>query len=220
MNLTFASSKGGVGKSTTCACLGTLLASRGEPTLIFDLDQNRTLERWSRLVKMPALTVLGVKDSELKTAYNSAAAAGEYQHFLFDLAGVDQTVNIKAVSVADLVIIPAHISEPDVFEAVKMIDQVDTLSETKGRPIPYRLLFTMIRSLGPTNADKFILDQSRDAGHQRCATMLTLRNVYKEMFLNGVPPFEAEPNKGAGAELTALLAEIEIVIQDASGEAA
>ena len=48
MILAFASSKGGVGKSTTCAALASALALDGARVSLLDLDQNRTLERWSR----------------------------------------------------------------------------------------------------------------------------------------------------------------------------
>ncbi len=48
MILTFASSKGGVGKSTTCAAIASALAMDGERVLLIDLDQNRTLQRWSK----------------------------------------------------------------------------------------------------------------------------------------------------------------------------
>ena len=51
MIVAFASSKGGVGKSTICAAIGARLAQRGEEALILDLDQNRTLERWGRKTK-------------------------------------------------------------------------------------------------------------------------------------------------------------------------
>ena len=46
--ITFASPKGGVGKSTTCLAIAAALASRGEPVLILDLDQTNTLIRWYR----------------------------------------------------------------------------------------------------------------------------------------------------------------------------
>ncbi|NOT70400.1 MAG: AAA family ATPase [Hyphomicrobium sp.] len=42
----FASSKGGVGKSTSCAALAGALCRRGAPVHIIDLDQTRTLHRW------------------------------------------------------------------------------------------------------------------------------------------------------------------------------
>ena len=57
MILVFASSKGGVGKSTTCAALGAGLALEGQRVLILDLDQNRTVHRWSRKTAIPGLTV-------------------------------------------------------------------------------------------------------------------------------------------------------------------
>ena len=48
MILTFASSKGGVGKSTTCAALASALALEGARVSLLDLDQNRTLDRWAK----------------------------------------------------------------------------------------------------------------------------------------------------------------------------
>ena len=44
MILSFASSKGGVGKSTTCAAIASALALAGDRVLLIDLDPNRTLE--------------------------------------------------------------------------------------------------------------------------------------------------------------------------------
>ena len=44
MILTFASSKGGVGKSTTCACLAGAFAKAGENVHIIDLDNRLRLE--------------------------------------------------------------------------------------------------------------------------------------------------------------------------------
>ena len=57
MIITFASSKGGVGKSTTCACIASALAMEGARVLLIDLDQNRTLDRWARKAPIDGLTV-------------------------------------------------------------------------------------------------------------------------------------------------------------------
>jgi chromosome partitioning protein len=46
MIITCASSKGGVGKSTTCACLAGAFAHLGQTVHIVDLDANRTVSRW------------------------------------------------------------------------------------------------------------------------------------------------------------------------------
>jgi cellulose biosynthesis protein BcsQ len=46
MIITCASSKGGVGKSTTVACLAGAFAHAEETVPIVDLDNNRTVSRW------------------------------------------------------------------------------------------------------------------------------------------------------------------------------
>lgn len=61
MILTFASSKGGVGKSTTCAAVAAALALEGARVLGIDLDQNGTLVRWSRRGPIEGLTVAAVE---------------------------------------------------------------------------------------------------------------------------------------------------------------
>lgn len=214
MNLTFASSKGGVGKSTTCACVGALLAHRGDRVLIFDLDKNQPLAKWAELLDLDGLTVMTVEEEGLREAYKTHAGSGVYDHILIDLAGVDARVNLKAISAAHLVVIPANVSKLDIDEAEKMIDRVADISEAADREIPYRLLFTMMRALGPTNADREILTQASEKGLRRLKAEVTQRDVYKKMFLHGALPF-VEDIKRAGPELEALLEEIEAVIVEA-----
>ena len=46
MIITFASSKGGVGKSTSCVTLSGAYARAGQRVHIIDLDGNKTASRW------------------------------------------------------------------------------------------------------------------------------------------------------------------------------
>ena len=48
MIITCASSKGGVGKSTTVACLAGAFAHAGLSVHVIDLDNNCTISRWFR----------------------------------------------------------------------------------------------------------------------------------------------------------------------------
>ena len=59
MIITCASSKGGVGKSTTVACLAGAFAYVGETVHIVDLDNNRTVSRWfaDASIRPSAITV-------------------------------------------------------------------------------------------------------------------------------------------------------------------
>ena len=72
MIIAFASSKGGVGKSTTCAAVGARLAQRGEDVLILDLDQNRTVERWGRKANLKGLTVRAIDRDTFTTVFREA----------------------------------------------------------------------------------------------------------------------------------------------------
>src|ERR1700704_4538196 len=98
MIVSFASSKGGVGKSTSCAAIGARLAQRGEQVLILDLDQNRTLERWGRKATIPGLTVRAVERDEFTNIFRETTARGDVDHVLIDLAGAREATVLKAIA--------------------------------------------------------------------------------------------------------------------------
>ena len=84
MIVSFASSKGGVGKSTACAAIGAGLAQCGQKVLILDLDQNQTVGRWGRKrkQKIPGLTVKAVERDSFTTIFRETVAAGTFDHIL------------------------------------------------------------------------------------------------------------------------------------------
>lgn len=211
MILVFASSKGGVGKSTICAALGAALALRGERVLILDLDQNRTVERWSRKVALEGLTVEAVPAAQFTTRLRDLGREGEFDNVLIDLAGAREVTLFKAIARADLVIIPAQASEPDIREALVIAGDVKDVEETAGRRIPYRLLLTKMYPLR-TRVSDFAYAELARLGLPLLKTVIVERTAYREMFLNGEPPTRGEPEKGAGLEITALLDEIEAAV--------
>lgn len=211
MILVFASSKGGVGKSTTCAALGAALALEGSKVLILDLDQNRTVHRWSRKTAIPGLTVDAVSPGNFTAALKDKLGAGGFDHILIDLAGAREVTLFKAIARADLVIIPAQASEPDIREALVIASDVRDVEDTASRKIPYRLLLTKMYPLR-TRVTDFAYAELARLGLPMFKTVLVERVAYREMFLNGEPPTKLESGKGAGAEIAALLDEIEEVI--------
>ncbi len=211
MILVFASSKGGVGKSTTCAAVGAALALSGARVLILDLDQNRTVHRWSRKTAIPGLVVEAVTFAEFAATLKARAGAGAFDHVLIDLAGAREVTLFKAIARADLVVIPAQASEPDIREALVIAGDVRDVEETAGRPIPYRLLLTKMYPLR-TRVSDFAYAELARLGLPMFKTVLVERVSYREMFLNGQPPSLVERDKGAGAEITSLIAEIEMIV--------
>ena len=132
MIVSFASSKGGVGKSTACAAIATRLALRGEQVLVLDLDQNKTLERWGRKANVPGLAVRAIERDLFTAVFRDAVNAGETDHILIDLAGAREATALRAIARSDLVVIPAQASEPDLREALVLAADVRDVAKEKG----------------------------------------------------------------------------------------
>ena len=213
MIVSFASSKGGVGKSTTCAAIGARLAMRGEQVLIIDLDQNNTLERWGRKANISGLTVRAMDRDSFTTMFRETVTAGEIDHILIDLAGAREATALKAIARSDLVVIPAQASEPDLREALVVASDVRDVAEEKGAPIPYRMLLTKMSPLR-TRVTDFVYQELARHKLPIFRTVLVERVAYKEMFLTGVPPVASDKG-GAGAEIAALAAEMEEIVNQA-----
>lgn len=211
MILVFASSKGGVGKSTTCAALGAALAQEGSRVLLLDLDQNRTLHRWSCRFSIPGLTIEAPAQDDFVAVLRTRLSSGDFDHILIDLPGVREGTMLKAISRADLVIIPAQASEPDLREAFVISRDVRDVQETAKREIPYRLLLTKMHPLKNRVSSFIYADLARNK-MPIFKTVLVERTAYREMFLNGESPTQQDPGKGAGLEIAALLDEIEEVV--------
>jgi len=215
MNITFASSKGGVGKSTTCAAIASALALEGARVLLIDLDQNRTLDRWARKAPIEGLTVSAIDPGEFGDYFRKAEASGSYDHICIDLPGSREVTLFKALARSDLVVIPAQASEPDLREALVVVKDIRDVSETTRRPIQYRLLLTKVFPLRSRVTDFAYAELARK-GLPLFRTALVERSAYREMFLNGQPPTIAEAGKGAGLEISNLLTEIRAIVDDAN----
>jgi chromosome partitioning protein len=212
MIISFASSKGGVGKSTTCAAIGARLAQRGEQVLIIDLDQNRTLDRWGRKAKIPGLTVKAIERDNFTNVFRETVTSNDVDHILIDLAGAREATVLKAIARSDLVVIPAQASEPDLREALVVVSDIRDVGEEKGTSILYRLLLTKMPSLR-TRVTDFAYQELARHGLPIFRTVMVERVAYKEMFLTGTPPTVNETS-GAGAEIAALTSEMEALVKE------
>lgn len=211
MIISFASSKGGVGKSTSCAAIGAALALDGEHVLMLDLDQNRTLARWGQKMTIEGLKVMAVDRDDFTSVFRSALASGEYGAILIDLPGAREATVLKAIARSDLVIIPAQASEPDLREALVVVSDIRDVEEEKAGKILYRLLLTKVYPLR-TRVTEFVYKELVRHGLPTFRTALVERVAYREMFLTGKPPSLTQPDSGAGAEIKALVDEIKEVL--------
>lgn len=217
MIITFASSKGGVGKSTTCACIASALALEGARVLLIDLDQNRTLDRWARKAPIEGLTVTAIEPQKFVGYFREVQSAGEYDHICIDLAGSREVTLFKVLARSELVVIPAQASEPDLREALVVIGDIRDVREETGKDIPYRVLLTKVYPLR-TRVTDFAYRELERLGLPLFRTALVERSAYREMFLNGQPPTISEAGKGAGGEVTSLLTEIRAILDGSEEE--
>jgi chromosome partitioning protein len=197
--------------SATCAAVGAALALSGESVLMIDLDPNRTVERWSKKAESPGLTVAAVQPAEFTAYLREQIRGGTFDHILIDLMGSREATALKAYAWADLVIIPAQASEPDIREAVVVAKDVRAMSAETGQDIPYRMLLTKMFPLRTRFADHAFNELERLK--MPCfRTSLVERSAYREMFLSGEPPALGEKGKGAGKEIDDLLLEIRMIV--------
>jgi chromosome partitioning protein len=166
--ISFASSKGGAGKSTSAVLLGSELASRGASVTVIDADPNQPVSRWSRKPGLPEkLTVISaVTEETLIDAIDDAARKATF--VLVDLEGTASLMVAQAVSRADLVIIPTKGSELDAIEAIKVIKFIGRQEKAFNKRIPFAVLFT----------------QTNPAVRPR-----TLKSLEQDMLAQGIPLF-------------------------------
>jgi chromosome partitioning protein len=223
MIITFASSKGGVGKSTACAFLAGKLCSRHERVHIIDLDQNRALDRWLKQQGATPIQGLSVSTIDPDQLSNHIKKLGEQEldYILIDCAGAYEKALMLAIMRSNLVIIPTKASELDMKEAMKVIADIDTMSERFKADIAYRLLISQVNPLNPAY-QQFTLDEIERLGFDRFMTVIHERAAYREIFLTGKPPHFADPKREAVrkavAEIDNLTDEIDTILASTVAE--
>jgi chromosome partitioning protein len=205
--ISFASTKGGVGKTTLAFVIATAVARRLVSTKEYrvaciDADPNGTLDAALRKSERPDILSLP-SDAEtllptLRDAQRSAALV------LIDLEGSANQAMLYACGKSDLVLIPAQPSAFDVREARKTADVVSQAADLVGRQIEVRVVLTRTPVLRQRVAEHSRA-QFDKAGLPALPVELVQRTAFQTMTYTGVPPFQSEPNGGAAANVEALV---------------
>lgn len=215
MIITLASSKGGVGKSTTTAALAGALAHAGHRVHIVDLDSNHTVSRWlADGSRCPGLSVSAGDPQDLTEHLAALSNTVRPDIVLIDIAGAYERALTVAVARAHLTIIPAAPSEADIFEAARVARHIRSVFQAFGREPLYRLLLTRVQPLA-SHAQLHAVNEIVRLKLPVLKTAIAQRAAYTEIGLSGLPPHYGDasrPTVGkAVAELDALVAEIGIL---------
>lgn len=140
--ISFASSKGGVGKTTAAIILAGELVHAGATVALVDADPNRPLKHWSSIGPIPdgVHLVTEVDETSILDVIDDLEA--KHSFVIVDLEGSANMLVGYAISRSDLVIIPLQGSQLDLNEAGKAIGLVRQQEKAFRRPIPFKVLLT------------------------------------------------------------------------------
>src|SRR4051812_19963763 len=183
--ISFASSKGGAGKSTSAVLLATELAQRGTSVVVIDADPNQPVLRWSRKPGKPEnLAVIGgVTEETLIDVIDEAARKAAF--VIVDLEGTASVMVAHAIIRSDLVIIPTKGSELDAVEAIKVIRFISRQERGYNRRIPYAVLFTQTNPAVRPRTLKSLEADLLKQGIAAFGTSLHERDAYRAIFSFG-----------------------------------
>ena len=213
MIIACASSKGGVGKSTTTACLAGAFGHAGFTVHIVDLDNNQTISRWFRdpAARPKPISVSSPDPQQLTDHLQKLATTTKPGLILIDVAGSYERALTVATARAHMTIIPSTLSEADVYEAGKTANHIQQIFASFGKDPLYRLLLTKVQPL-TSHAQKYAALEIKRLRLPVFDNALGLRAAYEEVGLSGMPPHFANASREtvskAIAELNALRDEI------------
>lgn len=159
--ITFASSKGGAGKTTSAIILSMTLAQRNRVCVI-DADPAQRLKAWADKAPLPAELQVVSCTSERKIHDAIAQAEREFDYVVLDLEGAATRLNAFAMGESDLVIIPMGDEHPDAEGAIETLAQVRLESRALRREIPVRILFARTQAAVKSRLAKSLNAQIRD----------------------------------------------------------
>jgi chromosome partitioning protein len=183
--ISFASSKGGAGKSTSAVLLATELAQRGTTVTIIDADPNQPVLRWSSKPGKPEnlIVVGGVAEETLIDAIDDASRKTAF--VIVDLEGTASVMVAYAMTRSDLVIIPTKGSELDGIEAAKVIQFIGRQERAYNRKIPFAVLFTQTNPVVRPRTLKSLEADMLKQGIPVLGTALHERDAYRAIFSFG-----------------------------------
>ena len=161
--ISFATSKGGAGKTTSTIILGTELAEATDVILI-DADPARRLTRWSTLSALPPRLQVVTSHGERNIQDEIAAAQNRAAFVLIDLEGSASRLTSFAIAESDLVIIPSGEEQQDADAAIDTLAEIEMEGRSRRRSIPAAILFARTSAAVKSKLEKHIHSELAKVG--------------------------------------------------------
>lgn len=159
--ISFASSKGGAGKTTSAIITALALSKRGGVAII-DADPAARLMSWAGKRALPqGLTAVASRGE--RSIHDEISEAKKGNDFVIvDLEGAATRLNAFAMGESDLVIIPMGDEQPDAEGAIETLAQLALEARAMRREIPVRILFCRTKAAVKSRLEKSLNAQVRN----------------------------------------------------------
>jgi chromosome partitioning protein len=211
-----ANAKGGCGKSTTILILAGEYAAQGYRVHVIDADPKKRLLKWGQAgVKPEAITVSEANSATMRDEIEKARGLADV--VLIDVEGTANAALTLAVAYANLVIIPANISPPDVEDGLATIKLVQDMAHAARRPIPHGFLWSNVPPAIRSREMMNLESQVEQAGIPVIGRIFQ-RTAFSSMFsfqttLDELPPSEVSGLEKAKADAIRLTDAIDLLTQ-------
>ena len=190
--IAIANPKGGSGKSTTTLVVATTLAEQGASVTVLDCDPNRPIASWRKGASRSTVEI--VADTTESTVLSQLDHYRSRRQFvLVDLEGTASRLTSRALSRAQLVIIPTQPSAVDAEQAARAIALVREEEQSFERRIPFRVAFTRTSPQIASRLEKAIAAELVEADVPTFQTHLNERSAYRAMFYFKLALDELDP---------------------------
>lgn len=195
--IAFANPKGGAGKSTAALLLATTLADQGASVVVIDADPRSTIDHWRQGNSKSRVKVRSdAREDTIAPIIKEVAA--EFQFVIIDLEGTANLRVSRAISRADLVIMPIQEGPLETRGAAETVKYVMDIEQDYDRPIPYVFLMTRTSAAVPTRMKKKLYEVLAERCVSVLKTELVARQAYREMLAERLSLNELDPKEVSG----------------------
>lgn len=183
--VSFMTTKGGGGKTTSATLFASVLAEQGASVCMIDADPNQPLVAWaSDAVRPQTLTVIGdVNENNIIETIEEQSANNMF--VVVDLEGSANLSTGYALTQSDLILIPLQPSKLDANEAAKTLKFILRQGKSIGKSIPSRVFWARVPAAYVTRSARDIGSQFEEAGINFLQTSLIHRDAYTGIFNYG-----------------------------------
>ena len=210
--ITFATSKGGAGKSTLVRNLAAYWLNIGFRVAVVDADpQGSIINRHNPQGILSNLYVVANPEETVNSTVDEIQ--NQFDYVLIDTGGFRNKTTVMALLSCHCAIIPLKPSSDDFIAAVETYNLIKELNKTPERfsnPIKYRMIMTMTQH--GTIIAKHVRKEVQNMGVLLLYAEMYHRVAYPETAISGLSPCVTDPDGAASRDISSIAQELSSII--------